>query len=39
MANQSDILSDEFDNNPSFNTGLISIDRTKESSIKFSLIH
>ena len=39
MANQSDILSDEFDSNPSFNTGLISIGRTKGGFTKISSIH
>ena len=39
MANQSNILSDKFNSNPSFNTGLISIDYIKGGSIKISLIH
>ena len=39
MANQSDILSNKFNSNPSFNTGLISIDYTKGGSTKISLIH
>ena len=39
MANQSDILSDKFNSNPSFNTGSISIGHTKGGSTKFFLIH
>ena len=39
MANRSDILSDEFDSNPSFDTGSISIGRTKGGSTKISSIH
>ena len=46
MANQSDILSNKFNSNTysgllsaDTNIGLTSISRTKEGSIKFSLIH
>ena len=39
MVNQSNILSDEFDSNPSFDIGLISIGYIKGGFIKISLIH
>ena len=39
MANWSDILSDEFNSNPSFDIGSISIGCMKGGSIKISLIH
>ena len=39
MGNRSNILSDKFNSNPSFNTGLISIGYTKGGFIKISLIH
>ena len=39
MANRSDTLSDKFDSNPSFDTGLISIGCTKGGSTKISSIH
>ena len=39
MANQSDILSNEFNSNSSFNTGSISIGCTKGGSTKISSIY
>ena len=39
MANQSDILSNKFNSNPSFNIGLISIGYIKGGFTKISLIY